>query len=149
MRDELIVRDTENPDFESRIAEVLKGQHFMHLLGFEIQGIEAGMVWGELKIGQQHRQQNDFLHGGVNATLQDIVSGLAALTLVKPEVKVVTAELSISFLYPVTHSGIVARGWVYKKGKHLNYCESELTVQEKGRTKVVSRARSIMANVFV
>lgn len=148
MRTEDIIRHSENPDFKNRIQTVLSGQHFMHFIGFEIKGIEPGLVWGELNIRQEHRQQNDFLHGGVTATLQDIASGLAALTLVKPDVKVVTAELSVSYLFPVMQSHVYARGWVYKKGKHLNYCESELFVEEEKLIKVLSRSRSIMANIF-
>jgi len=53
--------EVRNPDFEVNIREKLKGQHFMHLMGFDLTKIEAGRIEGEMPLDQKH-MQNDFLY---------------------------------------------------------------------------------------
>ncbi len=140
--------ESENPEFKNRIETLLQGQHFMHLVGISINEVSEGKVSAQLCMSEKHQQQNGFLHGGVTATLADIVSGLAALTLVSKEVHVVTADLNVSYLYPAVGQMIEAVGWVYKKGKNLNYCEAEVYAITQESRVLVAKSRSIMANVF-
>ncbi len=69
----------------------------MHLIGFSINSIEEGKIEGVLELDEKHKQQKNFVHGGLIATLADIVCGFAAYTLVLPENHVVTAELKVSY----------------------------------------------------
>lgn len=64
-----------NPNFRERIQEVLKTQYFMKHIHFELTRIDAGYVEGWLTMQDIHRQGLGFLHGGVTATLCDIVTG--------------------------------------------------------------------------
>lgn len=68
-----------NPDFRADIKEKLERQEFMKLMGFEVTKIEVGRVEGELVLEQKHKQHKGFAHGGVIATLADIVAGFAAV----------------------------------------------------------------------
>ncbi|AMR25863.1 thioesterase [Hymenobacter psoromatis] len=113
-------------DLETRIREKLKGQHFMHLIGADLTRIEPGRVEAELALGQQHQQQRGFAHGGLVATMADLVAGFAAITLVPEGVGVVTSDLKVSYLNPGVGQRIRAIGWVLKAGRRLHFCEAEV-----------------------
>ncbi len=89
-----------NPDFKLDIEEKLQRQFFMKLIGFELTKIEAGYVEGELELKENHMQQNYLLHGGVPASLSDLVMGFLATYLFPKGTGVVTASLHISFFNP-------------------------------------------------
>ena len=74
---------TLNPNFKQDIEEKLKRQHFMKLMDFRLTKIEEGVIEGELDIQEIHKQQKGFVHGGVIATMADIVAGFAAVSLVE------------------------------------------------------------------
>ena len=120
----------------------------MKLVGFELQQIEAGRTFGSLDLKPHHQQQKGLVHGGVTATVADIVSGFAAYTMVPATHHVVTAELRISYLRPGKGFRVEAEGKVIKSGEKLNFCESEVwVVQEEGR-QLIAKASAIMATVF-
>jgi uncharacterized protein (TIGR00369 family) len=133
---------------KDRIYEYIKGQHFMHLIGFSINKIEEGIIEGELDLKKIHKQQKGFAHGGLIATLADIVCGFAAYTVVHPQNHVVTAELKISYLNPGVGERLLAYGWVLKKGKKLNFCESEIYAVSGDKKILIAKASSTMANIF-
>ncbi len=41
-----------NPNFKEVIKQKLKGQHFMHLIGFDITRIDCGIIEGEMLLEQ-------------------------------------------------------------------------------------------------
>ncbi len=139
---------TRNPGFRDIILEKLKGQHFMRLMNFELTEIEEGKVVGELEIEQIHHQQNGFLHGGVISTMSDIVMGFAAFSLVPADFHVVTADLRVSYFAPGIGQKAIAIGRVLKSGKHLNFCEAEIFVENNGARKVIASASSTMASIL-
>ena len=49
----------------------------MHLIGADLTVITPGRVEAELALGQQHQQQRGFAHGGLVATMADLVAGFA------------------------------------------------------------------------
>jgi uncharacterized protein (TIGR00369 family) len=114
-----------NPDFKETIIEKLKGQHFMHLIGFDLTEIRAGRVVGEMALAQKHLQQFGYVHGGVTATLMDITMGFAAYTLMPIGYGVVTANLSIDFLNPGEGDKIKAEGKVEKVGSKYMFKKME------------------------
>ena len=139
--------DIKNPDFRETIKEKLKGQHFMHHIGFDLSQIEAGWVEGELPLSQKHMQQFGFVHGGVTATLMDITMGFAAYSLMPVGQGVVTANLSVDFLNPAYGDKLIARGEVEKLGSKLVYCTAKIFCQEGEKRWQIASARSIMAVV--
>lgn len=130
-------------DFEEMVKHKVQGNHFLHYLGFNITKIEAGLVEGELNLEKHHLQQMDFVHGGVTATIADIVAGFAAFTLVKHGQGVVTVELKVSYLNPGKGQVVKAKGVVLKAGQRLHFCESELWVGEV----LIAKATTTMAVV--
>ncbi len=140
----------QNKSYKSRIEKYLNDQHFMNYVGFNLNVIEPGKTEGWLDVDQIHKQQKGLLHGGVIATLADIVAGFAAFTLVPETHHVVTGELKVSFLRPATTTRIFARGWVLKPGKKLNFCEAEIWDGNPGSdsTKLIAKATTTMITVY-
>lgn len=144
---------THNPQFKQRVEKFLQGQHFMHLIGFELNIIEEGRTEGWLTIKQQHKQQKGFAHGGLIATLADITAGFSAYTLVPADHHVVTAEIKVSYFSPVVGEKLHVIGFVIKQGRKINFCESEvwsISYSEEGQEerRLVAKATTSMATVF-
>ena len=119
----------------------------MKLVGFDLQEIDAGRTYGELVITQDHLQQTGLIHGGVTATVADIVCGFAAYTTVPDTHHVVTAELRISYLRPGKGSVIAAEGRVLKSGEKLIFCESDVWAIDQGQRTLIAKASAIMATI--
>lgn len=128
-----------------RIYGFLERQHFMKWIDFAIDKIERGTVEGELELQQKHLQQQGMTHGGVTATISDIVAGFAAYTVVDETQHVVTAELKISYLHPGMGQKLRAIGKVLKAGSKLVFCESEVYSIEKDHSLLIAKATATMA----
>ncbi|GAB3538925.1 PaaI family thioesterase [Pontibacter brevis] len=139
---------TFNPDFEQDIREKLKRQEFMKLMGFQVTKIEAGRIEGELILEEKHRQHKGFAHGGLIASLADIVAGFAAVSLVPKDHNVVTAELKVSYFHPGVGEKLLAKGYVLKPGRKLNFCEAEIyVVKENNAPLLIAKASTTMATI--
>jgi len=130
-------------DLEARIRRKLRGQHFMHLIGADLTAITPGRVEAELALGRQHQQQRGFAHGGLVATLADLVAGFAAVTLLPDDVGLVTADLRVSYLHPGVGQRLRAVGWVLKPGRRLHFCEAEVWCDDL----LIAKASATMAVV--
>ncbi len=139
---------TFNPDYEQDIREKLERQEFMKLMGFEITKIEVGRIEGELNLAPHHKQHKGFTHGGVIATLADIVAGFAAVSLVPKDHNVVTAELKVSYFHPGVGEKLLAKGYVLKAGRKLNFCEAEVyVVKGDSPPLLIAKATTTMATI--
>jgi 8-oxo-dGTP diphosphatase len=136
-----------NPNYKERIQEVLKSQYFMRHINFELTHIQAGHVEGWLTMQDIHKQGLGFLHGGVTATLCDIVTGFAAFSLVPQNQYVVTGDLKISYLNPAIHPRIHAIGKVLKQGKMLTFCEAEIWAVSENTKVLCAKATAVMVNM--
>ena len=130
-------------DLEARIRRKLVRQHFMHLIGADLTVIAPGRVEAELALGQQHQQQRGFAHGGLVATMADLVAGFAAVTLVPDNFGLVTADLRVSYLHPGVGQRLRAVGWVLKAGRRLHFCEAEVWCDDL----LIAKASATMAVV--
>ena len=137
----------QNENYKSRIKKYLSRQHFMNYVGFRLDVIEPGKTEGWLDVLKVHKQQKGLLHGGVVATLADIVAGFAAFTLVPVTHHVVTGEMKISYLRPGTSNRIYAKGWVLKPGKKLIFCEAEIWDGDHDSGKLIAKATTTMVAI--
>lgn len=133
--------------FKERVAGKIADNHFMHDIDFEIKEIEAGYIMGELQIKKKHTQQIGLLHGGVTATLADIVAGFAAFTLVDNKTHVVTGEIKVSYLSKGRGNLVRAVGKVIKAGRKLSFCESEIYIIDGENEKLIAKSSSTMINI--
>jgi uncharacterized protein (TIGR00369 family) len=139
---------TFNPDFRADIEEKLERQEFMKLMGFQVTKIEVGRIEGELTLEQKHKQHKGFAHGGVIATLADIVAGFAAVSLVPKGHHVVTAEIKVSYFHPGVGDKLLAKGYVLKQGRKLNFCEAEVyVVKGENEPLLIAKASTSMATI--
>ncbi|RSK48854.1 PaaI family thioesterase [Hymenobacter rigui] len=126
---------------ETRIRRKLTRQHFMHHIGADLTSITEGRVEAELQLEHQHQQHSGFAHGGLVATMADLVAGFAAVTLVPEGTGVVTVELKTSYLHPGVGQRLRAVGWVLKAGRRLHFCEAEVWCD----TLLIAKATATMA----
>lgn len=139
---------TFNPDFKNTILAKLEHRSFMNLIGFQVTNIAEGKIEGELTLKSEHKQHKGFVHGGLTATLADIVAGFAAVILVPPAHHVVTVELKVSYLNPGVGDKLLARGWVLKQGRLLNFCEAEIYCKTGEEEPVlIAKASATMATI--
>ena len=133
-----------NNNYKSRIEGHLQRQNFMHHIEFGLTKIEAGYTEGEMMLKPIHYQQDGFAHGGVVATVADIVAGFAAYTLVAEDQHVVTGEIKIRYFKKGMGELIRAKGVVIKPGKRLNYCEAEVFSVSGDRESLIAKASTTM-----
>jgi len=136
-----------NQDFKARVEKFLERQHFMKLVGFDLNVIEAGRTEGWLDLSLAHQQQTGLVHGGVTATLADIVAGFAAYTLVPEDQHVVTGEIKISYFAPGKGDRLQAIGYVVKQGRKVNFCEAEVWCHNGQEKTLIAKATTTMVTI--
>ncbi len=127
------------------IREKLNGQHFMHHIGFELTEIREGYIEGEMELKGFSRQQMGYVHGGITATVADIVAGFAAYSMTSPPNNVVTIEIKISYFKVGKGDKLKAIGRVIKPGRKVHFCESEVYVWQKDKWELIAKASTSMA----
>ena len=133
-----------NIHFKERVERHLAKQNFMHHIEFSLQKIEAGYTEGQMNFKSMHYQQDGFAHGGVIATIADIVAGFAAYTLVGEDQHVVTGEIKISFFTKGEGDILKAKGRVVKPGKRVNFCEAEVYAVNGNAETLIAKASTSM-----
>ncbi len=136
---------SKDPNFKVKIKQKLSGQHFMHLMGFDLTEIQAGRIVGEMSLAQKHQQQYGFVHGGVTATILDITMGFAAYTLMPVGKGVVTANISVDYLNPGDGDKIIAIGEVEKPGGKMVFTTGKVFTEKDGVRRQIASARAVMA----
>ncbi len=139
-----------NQELMDYLNERLKNNHFIHHMGLVLDFVDIGEARMSINIESHHLQQNGFTHGGVTATLLDVVTGIAAYSTAPREKNVVTADLKVSYLNPSISKKVFAVGKVKKAGKFLIFCEGDVfDLHEDGSTTLVASCNSIMAAVDI
>lgn len=137
-----------NTSYQERIKKFLDRQHFMKHIGFNLNIIEKGNTEGYLELRTIHQQQKGMVHGGVIATVADITMGFAAYSAVPEDHHVVTGDLKVSYLNPGRGERLVARGWVLKQGRKINFCESEVWAYTGNEGILIAKASASMVTIF-
>lgn len=106
------------PDIEARIRASFARQTMLTSIGASIISVGRGQVALAAPVGKGFRQQQGFAHGGLVFTLGDCAAGYAALSVMPPDVEVMTAELKINLLAP-GQGRLMAEGRVLKAGRRL------------------------------
>lgn len=129
-----------NENYKKKTEKIFEDANFIKELGFEIKNIEPGLCETEVKIKDKHRQQHDFIHAGVVATLADHTAGGAATTLVKENQEVLTIEFKINFLRPAAGEKLRCLSKVLRAGKNVIVAESDVYSYLMGAEKLVGKA---------
>ncbi|MGV3632693.1 MAG: PaaI family thioesterase [Bacteroidota bacterium] len=122
------------------IRQYNQSNKFGDLLGITFVITEKGKVEYHVSIEEKHLATPFAAHGGVVATLCDSVLGIAALSCVVEEDRIVaTVEMNIKYLRPVlVKDEIAAYSEVIKSGRRLLFSEAKVYNQHKELVAVAS-----------
>lgn len=103
------------------IERYIENNFFGKLIGMDFKIVSDGVVDYSLTIKKEHLATPHAAHGGVIAALIDSALGVAGLSAVYKENKVVsTVEYKSNFLSPaLLNDKLIARGKVEQKGNRL------------------------------
>lgn len=113
-------------EIERKLRASFAAQSMMGTLGAELTRIEKGAVEITAPILEGSRQQQGFAHAGLTFSIGDSAAGYSALTVMPPEVEVLTTEMKIHLLAPGQGRRLIARGRVIKPGRRLVIVQSDV-----------------------
>jgi len=123
---------------EQRIRESFAAQTMMQTLGAEVAEAAEGLVRITAPVLPLALQQQGFGHAGLTFSIGDSAAGYAALTLMPPQVDVVTSEIKINLLAPARGDRLIATGRVVKPGRRLCVVTAEVHAEADGETKLIA-----------
>lgn len=118
-------------DFAARVRNSFARQQAMTLLGAQMTKVQAGTTEVVLPFREALTQQHGFVHAGIITAIADSACGYAALSLMPPDVGVLTIEFKVNLLSPAAGERFVARGQVVKPGRTIMVCTGEV-IAERG-----------------
>ncbi len=115
-------------------------QGFIADIGFEAVNCHRGYLESRLKVLERHRQQDNYVHAGVMATMADHTAGYAAFSLVSEEFRILTIEFKINFLEPAWGDALICRSRILREGGQILVGESEIFDQRSEGEVLVAKA---------
>ncbi|UOQ94596.1 PaaI family thioesterase [Halobacillus shinanisalinarum] len=111
------------------VRESFESSPFFSHIGFEILNFEEGNVFLKLPIKEQLLNVNGTLHGGVHATMLDLILGMAIRSTTKT--RCTTINLNVNYLAPSSGGEVFARGRILQQGYRTVTAEGELYDHEE------------------
>jgi uncharacterized protein (TIGR00369 family) len=116
----------------ARLGAAFAAVPFAELLGLEFVSAERGTATFALTVRDSLKRMEGILHGGVLASLLDTAAAFAVHTLLPPEGRTVTVDLTVHYLRPVSSGRVEACARVLREGRRLVILSAEAT-DEAGR----------------
>ena len=115
----------------------------------KLRAVEAEWGWFQsmVEIGDEHRQQDGFIHAGVMATMADHTAGYSAFTTVPEHMQILTIEFKINLLRPAFGRALRCDSRVIREGRQIIVSESEVFDLRDERDVIVSKAMVTLASV--
>ncbi|HEX3281879.1 MAG TPA: PaaI family thioesterase [Pyrinomonadaceae bacterium] len=110
-----------------RIERAIDAVPYARLLGIQLEKVSPGEATLRLAIRPELSQNHGVVHGGAIASLIDTATAFAILTLLEPEERVTTVDLTISYLRPGFEGQMRARAKVLRHGRRLLATSAEVT----------------------
>ena len=110
-----------------RIERAIEAVPYAQLLGIELEKVVPGEAILTLAIRPELSQNHGVVHGGAIASLIDTATAFAILTLLEPEERVTTVDLTISYLRPGLEGRLRATARVLRQGRRLLNTSAEVT----------------------
>jgi acyl-CoA thioesterase len=107
---------------ETRLLEIrrkLESIPFAQLLGIELEQLAPGVVTLGLEISERLKRNNGIAHGGAIASLLDTASAFAIISLLEPEQRSTTVDLTVHFLRPLSEGRATATAKVVRAGRRI------------------------------
>lgn len=129
-----------NDNFKIKTEKLFEDANFIKDLGIKVVNIDKGLCETVLDILDKHRQQHNFIHAGVIATLADHTAGAAGTTLISENEEILTIEFKINFIRPAKGEKLRCISKIIKSGKLITVAESEVYSIDNDKEKLVSKA---------
>ena len=113
---------------------------FIADVGYEAVHYDRGRLESRLKILSRHRQQDNYIHAGVIATMADHTAGYAAFSLVPEDHRILTIEFKINFLDPAYGHALICRSRILREGGQILVGESEVFDQRPDGEALIAKA---------
>jgi uncharacterized protein (TIGR00369 family) len=120
---------------------------FIKDCGFKAIKYERGYLESRLKILTRHRQQDNYIHAGVIATMADHTAGYAAFSLVSEEYRILTIEFKINFLEPAYSHTLICKSRILREGGQIFVGESEVFDQRGDEEALVAKAMVTLRSI--
>ncbi len=120
---------------------------FIKFCGFQASKIEKGIFDSILKIGENHKTQDNFIHAGLIATMSDHTAGYAAFTLVSDNIRILTIEFKINFLKPAFGNELKCQSEIISHGRQILVAHSTVFDVRDTHEKMVSRSTITLMGV--
>ena len=109
-----------------RISNALASVPFAKLLGISLTQIDSGTATLKMPVRKQLTQNHGVVHGGAMASLIDSATAFAIISLLEPQEKVTTVDLTISYLRPVMNGTLNCEAKVVRSGRRLLVVSAEV-----------------------
>lgn len=113
---------------------------FIKFCGLQASKIKKGIFESTLKIGENHKTQDNFIHAGLIATMSDHTAGYAAYTLVPDNIRILTIEFKINFFKPAHGNSLICTSEVINQGKRIIVAQSTIFDVRDTHQKMVSKS---------
>lgn len=130
--------------FEARVRGSFARQRMMRLLGASLTAVRPGQVEITLPFRGDLTQQHDYVHAGAITAIADSACGYAALTLMGPDLEVLSVEFKVNLLAPAAGERFVAVGRVLRPGRTLTVCTADVHADQDGKRKLVAVMQATM-----
>ena len=114
-------------DEVARLREAFEQVPYARLLGLEFVGASRGEAAFALEVREELTRMGGIAHGGVLASLLDTAAAFAVHTLLAPEERTVTVDLTVHFLRPVGEGRVEAHARVLRAGRRIVIISAEAT----------------------
>jgi uncharacterized protein (TIGR00369 family) len=109
-----------------RIQKAIQTVPFARLLGIELEKVAPGTATLAFDIRDDLKQNNGVVHGGAIASLVDTATAFAIISLLPPDERATTADLTISYLRPLRNGRAHSTARVVRAGRRLIVVSAEL-----------------------
>ena len=120
---------------------------FIGDVGYEVHDYRKGYLESRLKVLNRHRQQDQYIHAGVLATMADHTAGYAAFSLVDEDHRILTIEFKINFLQPAYGHGLICKSRILREGGRILVGESEVFDQRSSGEVLAAKALVTLMSV--
>jgi acyl-CoA thioesterase len=110
-----------------RLREIFSQVPYARLLGLEFVGAERGSAAFAFDVREDLKRMGGILHGGAVISLLDTAAACAVHTLLEPDDRTVTVDLTVHFLRPFGSGRLHARARVLRAGRRIAFLSVEAT----------------------
>ena len=116
------------PDFSDADSD----DTFHHVLGYRVTELRSGYARMEMIVQQRHRNNGDYVHGGVLMTLLDVAALRAGAFDYPQPRQILTLSLSTNFISAALTDTIIAEGFLQRAGKSIYFADSKISDGRSG-----------------